>query len=359
MPIIGLTDRGLSFPEIGQIRKGIKVEQKKGNKTVEIPKDLDYFRVEFDVQEQESAARFLQVYGEQPQEINIILPFDDIDQCWDAWLEAYTAGMLVARADGQRFQYWVDTANGEVKVKNGIPVVPYQDKMVVGQDYQGKDVFCRPVGRLQVIIPELKRAAYLTVHTTSIHDIANIGQQLEAIKKINDGVIKGIPLVLRRRPKKISVPKPDGQRVRMEKWLLSIEADPVWVEAKLGQVRALAQPGQYDPMDYAEVLLPEIIDDDLETEQDDIQVEMPEDLVGTEYAKDFEAEARMSWEMAKTVKDPDGNLYDDLETEKLFVVWGEIQKYINKNGLSESQLESANFKKDAIESILAKRQTER
>lgn len=343
MPIIGLTDRGLSFPEIGSIRKGIKVEKKRGDKTIEVPQDLEHFRVEFDVQEQDAAARFVQVYGEQPQEINIILPFDEIERCWDAWLEAYTAGRLVARADGQRFVYLVDTKTGEVKVKNGVPFVPYEDGMVVGHDYQGKDVFCRPSGRLQVIVPELKRAAYLTVHTTSIHDIANISQQLQAFKQINDGVIKGVPLVLRRRPKKISVPKPDGQRVRMEKWLLSIEADPVWVGAKLGQVRALAQPGEYDPMDYAEVLLPEAIDD----EQEDMS-DMP----------DFEPEARMSWELAKTVKSNDGQLYDEMESQQLFETWGQIQALITKGELTDGQMESAQYKKDAIEAILAKRQTE-
>ena len=42
MPIVGLTDRGMAFPQIGDIRKGEpKGENQPG-------KDLRWFRVEFD-----------------------------------------------------------------------------------------------------------------------------------------------------------------------------------------------------------------------------------------------------------------------------------------------------------------------
>jgi hypothetical protein len=83
----------------------------------------------------------------------------------------------------------------------------------------------------------------MTVLTTSINDIVNISQQLAAFQELNNGQIAGIPFVLRRRPKKISRPAEDGKRVRVEKWLLSIEADPEWVRAKLTQVKRLALPG--------------------------------------------------------------------------------------------------------------------
>ena len=96
---------------------------------------------------------------------------------------------------------------------------------------------------LKIIVPELARAAYMTVLTTSINDIVNISQQLAAFQELNNGQIAGIPFVLRRRPKKISRPGENGQRVRVEKWLLTIEADPEWVRAKLTQVKRLALPG--------------------------------------------------------------------------------------------------------------------
>lgn len=240
MPIKGLTDRGLSFPEIGQIRKGAK-------KSAKAPgKDLTYFRVEFDEREKKAAEIFTKVYGEQPTYIRIILPFDEIERMWDAWLEAYTAGMMVARSDGERYTYQISTDKdtfGDVLVLNGEPLIPYDEGEPAGHDYKGKPVFCKPVGRLKVIIPELERAAYLVVNTTSKHDIANISAQLEAFKQLNGGRLSGIPLILRRRPKNISIPMDDGKRTRMEKWLLSIEADPEWVKKALAQVKHLALPG--------------------------------------------------------------------------------------------------------------------
>jgi hypothetical protein len=276
MAIKGLTDRGLAFPEIGQIRKGApKGERAPG-------KDLTYFRITFDEQEAEAMATFEQAYaksGGKPSEINIILPFNEIERMWDAWLEAYTAGRMVARSDGEHFEYLVDTKTGEVVIKNGLDKDgkrrPYMDGQEVGRDSNGKPIKCKPTGRLKVILPELARAAYMTVLTTSIHDIANISAQLEAFKTLNGGQIAGIPLVLRRRPKKISTPV-DGKRVRVTKWLISIEADPQWVKAKLSDLKHLGLPGNGLP------LLPEPEEEEIEAEatwvddEDDFEYDEPE-----------------------------------------------------------------------------------
>ena len=238
MPIKGLTDRGLAFPEIGQIRKGAKKEEYKPGR------DLTYFRVEFDAREEEAARIFEAKYGKQPQQIVIMLPFDNIDDVWSAWYEAYTASRLVARSDGEYFVYRINTETGEVMVKDGNPKMPHQDIVGSYMTSKGKkeQIKMKPVGRLRVVVPELARLAYLTLMTTSLHDVANITSQLEAIKRIN-GSIAGVPLVLRRRPKMISVPKPDGSRARMEKWMVSIEADPEWVKAKLMDMKHAALPG--------------------------------------------------------------------------------------------------------------------
>lgn len=267
MPIKGLTDRQLAFPEIGRIRKGApKGENRPG-------KDLTYFRVEFDEQETGAIEVFSRAYGPEPTEINVILPFDEIDRCWDAWYEAYTAGRMVGRSDGEHFTYLVDVKTGENLVLNSEPKTPHRE--VVGHYGQKNEAIrMRPVGRLRVMIPELARAAYLTVLTTSIHDIANISAQLEAFKRVNGGRIAGIPLVLRRRPKKISVPKPDGSRMRLAKWMLSIEADPTWVKALLLDVKRSALPGN------GLALLPE------QTEQDDEIVTVE----AVEYDDDWDAE---------------------------------------------------------------------
>ena len=276
-PIKGLTDRGLSFPEIGSIRKGKKETRKrKDGSKYEVPVDLKYFRVEFDEREIETAALFNQTYGDEPDEINIILPFDDLDRCWTAFLEAYTASRMVARSDGEIILFQIDTDTGEILIKNGDPTTPYTHGQSVGKDSNGKDVFCKPVGRLKVIVPELARAAYLTVHTTSQYDIINISSQLRAFKQLNNGVIKGIPLVLSRRPKPISTPRKDGSRVRMDKSLLGIEADPAWVKAKLVEVKHLSLPDIFPllPGEADSVIETEFVDDDVESPSDPAEVEV-------------------------------------------------------------------------------------
>src|SRR3989304_6226042 len=122
MAIKGLTDRGMAFPEIGQIRKG-SPKTDKGY----VGKDLTYLRVEFDERETKAAETFKSFYGDEPHFIRIILPFNEIDRMWDAWLKAYTAGRMVARSDGERFIYLVNPDNGEVLVKNGEPFTPHRD----------------------------------------------------------------------------------------------------------------------------------------------------------------------------------------------------------------------------------------
>lgn len=253
MPIKGLTDRGLALPEIGQIRKGAKKEPNKPGA------DLAYFRVEFDEQEKTAAANFKEVYKEQyekfggPPYIRIILPFNEIERMWDAWKEAYTAGRLVARSDGEFIAYQLDK-DGEIVVKNWLDKsgnkVPYPQDGIAGQDYQNKPVKFKNTARLKVIVPELSRAAYLTVITSSTHDIGNISDQLAAFKELNNGQLAGIPFILRRRPKMISTPGENGQRVRRKKSLISIEADPEWVKAKLGALQIAALP------DFEQALLP-------------------------------------------------------------------------------------------------------
>ena len=205
MPIKGLTDRGMAFPEIGQIRKGAK---KGGNRP---GKDLTYFRVEFDEREKMATEKFLSIYGLEPTAIRIILPFDEIDRMWDAWLEAYTAGRMVARSDGEFITYQIDTKTGDILVRNGLNVntgkqAQHPDDNIAGYDYKNNPVTFKPSGRLKIIIPDLERAAYVTVLTTSMHDIANISDQLRAFQELNNGVIKGIPFILRRRPRKFPSP---------------------------------------------------------------------------------------------------------------------------------------------------------
>lgn len=242
MPIIGLTDRGVAFPQIGSIRKGAPKPQD-GKRP---GSDLKYFRVEFDESEKQAAEIFRKTYGEEPNEITIVLPFDEVERVWDAWRESYVAGALLHRCDGVHVNYAIDRDSGEIIVRNGVSVETNERVKSIKcilQDATNKKDRCKPVGRLNIVIPALQRMAYLVLHTTSIHDVVNISRQLEAIRTINDGHIAGVPLVLKRKPQKISTPSgKNGKRARREKWLVSIEADPAWVQKKIAALGIAALP---------------------------------------------------------------------------------------------------------------------
>src|SRR3990167_2885223 len=208
--IVGLTDRGMAFPEIGQIRKG---EEK--TRADQPGKDLTYFRVVFAEAEREAQRVFEQHYGSEPATLEVLV------------------------------KDWRD-ADGKLRVFDpDAPVGHYMNQ-------KGKRIplYATPAGRLKVILPILGRLAFFTVHTTSIWDIAEISGNLDALQWTNAQVtgndsLSRILIDLYRKPKKISVPKgkgAGGERIRVEKWLLHLEANPEWVRTKVAESYATSLP---------------------------------------------------------------------------------------------------------------------
>lgn len=351
MTIKGLTDRGQAFPQIGDIRKG----DKGGNRGA--PRDLQYFRVEFDEREADAAGAFRQAYGDKPTEINIFLPFNEIERCWDAWCEAYTAGRMVARSDGEYFLYLVDIKTGAMIVRDGLRADGQKEphREVIGKT-EKSIIKCRPVGRLKVIIPELRRLAYVVVHTTSVIDIRNISEQLEAIKTINGGRIVGIPLVLRRRPKAVSVPREDGTKARLTKWMLSIEADPRWTALKIAQLDRLSLPeGEKRP---ALPAVSEVEDTEDETLDGDTRwLDEPEDT--GEWAPDEEQEEK-PWTDEKVSRATAGNTLDfdqvtpywSMDDATLATCHQKIVDRIARNNLTPAQRDDLCFRRDTLKAIM-------
>jgi hypothetical protein len=233
MPILGLTDQGARFPQIGVLRKGAP-KQEGANRP---GKDLTWLR--FDTEDAEALDAFRKAYGDEPRAINVYLPYQTVDENLSAWKEHWVAGGLKRRCDGQTCML------------RQLPSGKYDSTphpcACATMPADSKDR-CKPVGRLQVIIPELRRLAYVMALTTSIHDIKNLSQQLTALE-LSNGSLRGIPLILRRTAVEISMPGGDGKRVRREKWMLSIEAAPRWVGLQLeamerGALTAFSQAPQ-------------------------------------------------------------------------------------------------------------------
>ena len=217
MPIKRLqrTEGQPQFPNIGKLRKGGERPA-----TGKAPgKDLEYFR--FTSDDERALTMFEAAYGKEPQAINVYLPMPTTDENFSSWQEAWVAGGLQHRCDGETCTIWLKpdgTYSQEPKPCPG---------------------GCKEVGRLMVIIPELQRMAYVTAETHSINDIITITDNLSAIESIA-GTLTGIPFVLKRVAREISTPGQDGKRARRTKWMLSIEVDPVWAALRFDSMHRQA-----------------------------------------------------------------------------------------------------------------------
>lgn len=228
MPIKNLTTGVAGIPEIGKLRKG---EAKPAPNR--IGKDLTYFR--FTTEDRAAMSAFHAHYGAEPDEVRILVPFMTADENFHAWKEHWVASSLKHRCDGETCVLWLKSDG-----QHSTEPVPCPGG-------------CKQVGRLKVLLPELKRLAYVTVLTTSIWDIINIQQNLLAIQMLR-GDLRGIPMILRRREREISTPAVDakgnrtGGRARRKKSLITIEAAPDWVEKQLDAQQRAALPTYAPPL---------------------------------------------------------------------------------------------------------------
>ncbi|GIK42418.1 MAG: hypothetical protein BroJett011_62510 [Chloroflexota bacterium] len=267
MSIKGLTDLSAAFPRIGELRKGEK-KPETGNRP---GKDLTYFR--FTSDDSLAIKKFNEAYPDQEalRNINVFLPHRTTDENIDSWIEKWVAGGLVYRSDGETLVLWRNEKGGYSLEPRPDP---YRELDANGKRKDGSG----QVGRLAVIIPELGRFATVTILTTSKHDIMNLTRQLRSYEALR-GDLRGIPFVVKRRMYKISTPGQGGERLRREKWLLSIETQPAWTMAQLGAMERAALPaGDIVEAEEAEFTLPQLpagISDPFDEPEEEAPPEQP------------------------------------------------------------------------------------
>jgi hypothetical protein len=183
--------------------------------------------------------------------LRVYLPYPSTEMNFSTWKEAWAAGGLVHRCDGETCQIW-RTPDGKYS---------QEPKPCPGG--------CKEVGRLEVILPELITAGfvgYVTLETHSLHDLMNITATLEAVRQSaqdRPNGLQGIEFVLRRKKERISTPDGKGGRATREKWLVSIEPVPSWAQTYL----AMASSTLAIDAPRVDLLTGEIMDDD---EDDDV-----------------------------------------------------------------------------------------
>lgn len=233
MPIIGITDNGrASFPSLGTLRKG---GPRQGNAP---GKDLETFR--FTSERPEVAEAFVSAYGEYPSRLHVYLPYATVDENLDAWREEWVAGGLVHRCDGQTMVRWRTPEGYYSSEPRPCPYCSGEAERTAERPG------CKPVGRLSLILPELVQAGYVgyvTLITTSIHDIASLTASLKDAARMRghteDG-LRGIEWVLWRQREMISTPAGQGKRARRPKWLVKIAPASAWVQRQLELAKASA-----------------------------------------------------------------------------------------------------------------------
>ena len=223
MPIKSLTTRQARFPLLGKIHKGgEKRENPKEPGTFMFGADLDYFRIDSDIEGINE--KFTSIYGKEPKQLDCLLPFPHTDQVFPCWMEQWsdknlkTSG-LMTRCDEEKQVIYQQA--GKMIATNPIPC----KKLLQNSDGSYQECKCKQVGRLQIVLPRLGEMGYLEVETHSKWDIIGLTEQLLAIET-SAGSLIGIPFLLERSLRELSYPSPNGTRKRKTFSLLSIRVHP-------------------------------------------------------------------------------------------------------------------------------------
>jgi len=295
MPLHGLTDAPKAFMQLGRIKKGELVEfTRKDGSTGTKPVDLDHFRVTFSPGKLagEIEAAFRAAYGDRPRELNVRFADASVSEIWDANLECYKQGGLVAKAGtNETGPYWIfyrDPETSEVLVRNGSPVgeagraffeKPIDLEAPIYMMKNGDPGMLETVGRLQVVIPEVAHLAvgYFVFQPGSPRDIRNISAELgmyAAMASSYGNTITGIPFVLGRRSENITK-NINGKLSKGPSWPVHLTAGGQWGRQAIEMIERLALP-EYIEAEAKDI--PESAPDWEEAPQEWAQAEPPVEM---------------------------------------------------------------------------------
>lgn len=250
MPLYNVMRRGMKLPRIGTIRKGMQVPvidqntgqpKKKNGEIVMRPVEKPFWVFNLDQnQEADVMTALQQTYGtKEITDLNVFLAMPDAFSNFSFWMEAYNANQLVARSDERVVTYLFDVDTNTTLVKDGVIVdhaknkdsaagklvnhlkigaeLPYSADMVLAQSKTSdRAITFKAVGRLDVVIKELRRLVTFTVITGGYwYDIPQIWSTMEIIDSVAQATGRGantIPLVLRRVQREHKYTADDGSK---------------------------------------------------------------------------------------------------------------------------------------------------
>lgn len=169
--ISGLSDRR-RLPRLGSIRLGIKKRSKKG---VEYPAEVDFFVCPEEVKN---------IYGDQPKELDIMIPINEIDAVFPCSYKYYGSSRgLICQGNGE-VSYRVNPESREME-EQACPCELLD---------QGK---CKQSASLMVMLPKVSVGGIYQIRTSSYNSIVDIQSGLDYVSALV-GRFAMIPLTLRR-----------------------------------------------------------------------------------------------------------------------------------------------------------------
>jgi hypothetical protein len=288
MPIKQLKSDDMGLPRAGVIRLGYKTRkcqndkcgyilQYQDRKSPNCPKCQNELGKEFPTEAghfilDDAPGVFEAIGTDTPTELKVFFPFDDIGLIFPNFMQAWQASALMCRGDGEHIVYAINPTTGKVKVRDGIALYDFDEVNFNGKvmphktgevmpcpgperNYYSKCRNCKPNAMLIVMLRDVPRMAYWQISTTSIHNIIDLQKQLNTVKGIVGQItgtprLSGIPFILKRVKRTISVPKTDRAgaaigRQRVDKWFVQLEIEPDWVVKMIAATRRNVDPIQY------------------------------------------------------------------------------------------------------------------
>lgn len=190
------------MPRLGKIRLGLKVKNSKG---VEYPKEVDYFVVPQEV---------ARVYGDQPQELDVMLPLEDPGAVFPQKLAKFGSSKgLTCHGDGVQAERW----NPEEK-KWEARACPCEDRKT-DENPKGS---CSEMAHLMVILPKINMGGVYQVTTRSYNSVVDINSGLDYLKALV-GRVALVPLKLKRQKRETHK---DGKKGTHYTMTLTLDATP-------------------------------------------------------------------------------------------------------------------------------------
>lgn len=170
------------MPRLGKIRLGLKVEKTTAKGPVQYPKETDYFVCPPEV---------VEIYGEKPIELDVMLPHDDPEVVFVQKLARYgsTAG-LKCHGNGQEALELNEQSRDWVARK--CPC----EKRKTDENPKGD---CTEQSSLMVLLPKVSMGGCYQITTRSYNSTVTLNSALDYIRALA-GRIALIPLKLRREP---------------------------------------------------------------------------------------------------------------------------------------------------------------